>query len=403
MAIGYTISSLDSNESILEKLNKIEKYLRDNPLCNLYVSKQTYPTGANYILYSNILNSNIRPLINNGDLILFKNGFVGMVTAVDIDNDMVYYDNDNVVQIADGDHYVTGVEVLNPTPTTAQIRIDIAGSTSEYSNTFNIGGGGAGIDTIQVSEVGNQATITITDTDNNTYTSNSFSVGDTNTDTLIDTIAVTNPTPTTAQIEITDTANHTFTSNTFNVGGGGGSESVYVDSANTIISNLSSNPSPEKNYCVLLGYNASSSQDYNVGIGLQARVLGIDGVSIGSGASIDDINDPNHNPTEDIAIGKNAIVHSDYAVQIGNGINTTDYSIQFMSEQILSKATSLDPIKFSNELQLNCIAVPVMINSFTDNFASASSNGIQVTCDSNDSAHAQVTLSQLTSDTCYLM
>lgn len=425
MARGYTISSLDSNESILEKLNKIEKYLKDNPLCNLYMSKQTYPTGSNYTLYSNILTSNIKPLINNGDLILFKNGFVGMVTAVDIDNDMVYYDNDNIIQIADGDHYVTGVEVLNPTPTTAQIKIDIAGATSQYSNIFNIGGGGggAGIDSISVSEVGNQATITITDTDNNTYTSNAFNVGDTNTDTLISSVVVTNPTPTTAQIEITDTASNTYTSNTFNVGGGG-SESVFVDSDNNIVSNnavvqtnvndsilLGDNATSYNDECICLGKNTSCLNDnsiaigkmannsgtmsqYSIAIGYNATNTATNSIAIGSGSQ--------NLGMGCVAIGSNAMTNAVDSIQLGTGTNNVNMSIQFMTEQILSKATNMDPVKFANPLQLHCYAVPVIINSFTDNFATASANGIQVTCDSNDSTHAQVTLTQLTSDSSVL-
>lgn len=444
MAMGYTISSLDSNESILEKLNKIEKYLKDNPLCNLYVSKQTYPTGANYILYSNILNSNIRPLINNGDLILFKNGFVGMVTAVDIDNDMVYYDNDNVVQIADGDHYVTGVEVINPTPTTAQIKIDIAGSTSEYSNTFSIGGG-SGISTIQVNESSGTAQIVITDTDNVQHTSNSFTVGEQNTDTLIDTITVTESNGT-ATITITDTANHSYTSNSFNVGGGG-AETVYVDAnKDSISSDLTTGTYGNKT--INLGKNCNSETDYGIVIGYGSHIRTPDTILIGmdniSGNNVNDTGSINigighhihfehskknimigsscelsiqsHNNvhigeftngnsfilqsvSNTISIGFDAFVSADNTIQLGTGTNSTPNSIQFKSHQIASEESTT--LKLSNELQINNHLITII--SVTNDFATASANGVQVTVDQNDSTHEQVqNLNHPTTDTSIL-
>ena len=439
--IGYTISPLDSNESILEKLNKLEKYLKDNPLCNLYIVKRAYPYGVGQIAYNDILSSPISPLVNSGDILLFSNGVACMVTAVDIDNNVVYYNVDDKVVLADGDHYVTDVEVTNPTPATAQIRLDIVGGTSVYSNIFNIGSGsGAGINSITVTESSGSATITIEDTEGNQFTSNSFTVGETNTDTLIDTITVTESSGT-ATITIEDTAGNQYTSNSFNVGGGG-SETVYVngtsiestisgtvasggsvglgDSASAGSNSVAIGSDANANGLsvavgiqsrtntngsgVAIGYQAQIIDGDNLypsgtAVGYMAKVKGANSTAIGSGAQAG-LDSSGQASERCVAVGDLAVASGDRSIQLGLGTNSTDRSLQFFDEQIVSKDTSNDPLKLSNNLLLNN-ALPT-ISSFTTNFATASSNGIQVTVDSNDSAHEQISLNHVSSDSSIL-
>lgn len=145
--IGYTISPLDSNESILEKLNKLEKYLKENPLANTYITTASYVLGDSYIAYSQILNSSIKPLIKSGDILIFANKYIGMVTAVDSEQDYVYYDNSNVIQLPAGPTGATGPSGANVTSALVTNNID-----------------------------GITATITFTDSQGNTFTTNAFNL-----------------------------------------------------------------------------------------------------------------------------------------------------------------------------------------------------------------------------------
>lgn len=440
MAIGYTISPLDSNESILEKLNKLEKYLKDNKMYNLYTTSfEFYNTTDNIIPDASIDNIALNT-ISVGDLMLYKyNGatVVGTVIAVGTG---VYTVDRTTEKVLFDDTQISSVTIVQPESNKIKIEIvDTKGNLFE-SNIVTIagGGGGSGISTIQVNESSGTATIVITDTDNVQHTSNSFTVGEQNTDTLIDTITVTESNGT-ATITITDTANNSYTSNSFNVGG---AETVYVDSDDNVVSSTATLDGVINNSVVLgtsehaggagvcIGYNNLSNGIVTIGsdlntnnggciaIGYKAEAheggiaIGNTGttvydatiatgqtIAIGYGAVADKANISDPNLVDSIALGYEASVNVSNAVQLCQGSNTTPDSIQYKSHQIVSEEGTT--LKLSNELQLNNHLITII--SMTNDFATASANGIQVTVDQDDSTHEQVqNLNHPTTDTSIL-
>lgn len=522
MATGYTISPLDSNESILEKLNKVEKYLKDNPLCNLYISSRSFYAGGS-MSYNEILNSPLRNNINTGDLILFSSGVICMVTAVNIDNDIIYYDDTNAVVIKDGNNYVTNIEVLNPTPTTAQIRIDIEGATSIFSNTFNVGGGGSGLVFKNLTWSGDSYPTSPTDIDNLLQTLSLSDYTDCNGIILTSSIGtqyilykdvyavfedngdeikafsfynpsmdigyqfnyindvyseglflkkiydysissiIASENAGNVTIEITDAAGNTQTSNAFAVGG---NESVYViedsqDNKTAISTSLAIQNVPIGEYSICLGDNTKAQGNNSIVIGRDCVVTAQSSIAIGYdcnskgshsyliGLGVKEFTSNNNNDSssnigigdtlifrgttqsiiigdyrvfEDcnygisigfqsnmshtitnksdfIAIGKDAECEANSSIQLGEGTNIIDNSIQYKTHQIVAEENSV--LKLSNELQLNNHLITII--SMTNNFATASANRIQVTTDQDDSAHEQVqNLNHPTSDTSIL-
>lgn len=422
--IGYTISPLDSNESILEKLNKLEQYLKDNKMYNLYTTSYVFNNTTDNIIPDASIDNIALNTISVGDLMLYKyNGatVVGTVIAVGTG---VYTVDRTTEQVLFDDTQISTITIIQPETNKIKIEIvDTKGNLFE-SNVVTIagGGGGAGISTIQVNESSGTAQIVITDTENNQFTSNSFTVGEQNTDTLIDTITVTESSGT-ATITITDTANHSYTSNSFNVGGGG-AETVYVDASDNVVSNntgaLSSISNSiilgKSNYTnnltggIIIGSSSTATGLYTIAIGNSAQadsgsiVIGgtyanYNSIAIGYGAeAYSNGSDPD---ASSIAIGKNAKTTAthDYSIQLCNGINNTPNSIQYKSHQIVAEENTT--LKLSNELQLNNHLITII--STTNNFATASSNGIQVTVDQNDSTHEIVqNLNHPTTDTSIL-
>lgn len=452
MGAGYTISPLDSNESILEKLNKIEKYLQDNPLCNLFIC--TYNFNSNFdFYYQGDFKDWQTHTIQIGDLILFKNGVVSYVTAIgdaptprDIP---IYFSTTNIVELYDGNTTIDSINVTNPTPTTAQIEITDSDGNTYTSNSFNVGGSDTDttITAINVTApVVDKRKIRLTDSNNQTLdsnefyvgstdsievqsvstntckivlkenggtrtiTSNVFSIGDTNTDTTISSVSVTESNNQ-ATITITDSAGQTYTSNAFNVGGGG-SESVFVHN-HSITTTIASTPlSSAHDYYICIGDLAHADSQGAVALGTSAKAYDSNSIAIGTASNAqygsnqiaigffaDSRNDSlaigEHTYACDkgIALGENAKIDSNmssltgsYAVQICNGTNYVQNSIQYKSHQLVSEENGT--LKLSNELQLNNHLITII--STTNNFATASANGIQVSVDQNDSTHEQV-------------
>lgn len=157
--IGYTISSLNSNQSILEKLVKLEKYLRDHPFLNLLITTTTI--SSNIVARAVIINaSNIT--ISIDDLILDASGKLYAVTSADETNAYVDYanpvslpagpqgpqgpagqdgqdgqDGTNGTNGVDGKYIVSAV-VNNVSDTTATITFTFSDSTTYTTPTFNI-------------------------------------------------------------------------------------------------------------------------------------------------------------------------------------------------------------------------------------------------------------------------
>ena len=151
--IGYTISSLNSNQSILEKLVKLEKYLRDHPFLNLLITTTTISSSV--VARAVIVNaSNIT--ISIDDLILDATGKVYAVTSADDTNAYVDYanpvsfpagpqgpqgpagqDGTNGTDGVDGKYIVSAV-INNVTDTTATITFTFSDSTTYTTAAFNM-------------------------------------------------------------------------------------------------------------------------------------------------------------------------------------------------------------------------------------------------------------------------
>lgn len=154
--IGYTISSLNSNQSILEKLVKLEKYLRDHPFLNLLITATTISSSV--VAKSVIVNaSNIT--ISIDDLILDASSKIYAVTSVDDTN--VYVDYTNPVTLAAGPQgpqgpagqdgqdgqdgrdgvdgkYIVSAVINNVSDTTATITFTFNDTTTYTTPAFNM-------------------------------------------------------------------------------------------------------------------------------------------------------------------------------------------------------------------------------------------------------------------------
>ena len=79
--IGYNPSHLNTNETLLEAFHRVEKYLKANPLYQIYQSSAVYQTGKT----DYALNTVVVPeghTIGIGDVVLFDNAYYAVVTGV---------------------------------------------------------------------------------------------------------------------------------------------------------------------------------------------------------------------------------------------------------------------------------------------------------------------------------
>ena len=513
--IGYTISPLDSNESILEKLNKLEKYLKDNKMYNLYTTSYVFYNTTDNIIPDASVNNIALNTISVGDLMLYNyNGatVVGTVIAVGTG---IYTVDRTTEKVLFYDTQISSVTIIQPQ--TDQIKIEIIDTKGNLfeSNIVTISGGGGGtglvfldvtwsgdsyptdpedIDTMlsahTLQEYHDCNGIVLTNSAGTKYTlykdlyaqfedngdniqafgfynvsmdigyQFNYANGVYNEGRIVRQLAdIDNKISglaggTTGQV-LKKTSDNDYEYSWQNESGG--AETVYVDSNDSIVSSNATTTTTESvvlgdgavsqgNWAVAVGVNAtvrdnngiaigrsaetkndgiaiglaSISRNKAIVIGTNANVTAVDtttndGIAIGHLATISGnyctaIGDSTVAGTDEVgthtayctAIGYGAKAKAEESVQIGSGTNNTPYSIQFKTEQILSKDTSNDPIKLSNNLQLDCVATPIIITSMTNDFATASSNGIQVTVDSNDSAHEQVSLYHLASDSSIL-
>ena len=79
MKPGYTISSVNTNKTVLEALHDIEKYLQDNHIYKWYSSTEQYTTDKAY----QVANVNLQEgdVLEHGDAIMFANGYIATVNA----------------------------------------------------------------------------------------------------------------------------------------------------------------------------------------------------------------------------------------------------------------------------------------------------------------------------------
>ena len=78
--IYYTPSALDSNETLLQALHRVEKYLKDNPIYKVYAVNASYVVGTSQYDLSDIVAS--ESSLAEGDVVFFDNNYYAYVFAV---------------------------------------------------------------------------------------------------------------------------------------------------------------------------------------------------------------------------------------------------------------------------------------------------------------------------------
>ena len=94
--INYEASAINSNVTLLQKMNKIEKYLLDNQLGNVFVTYQTLADDR--LSDSDIQELNDR-VIGKGDLLIDNDGYLYVITG--FNEHTVYIDFNNRIKLGD--------------------------------------------------------------------------------------------------------------------------------------------------------------------------------------------------------------------------------------------------------------------------------------------------------------
>lgn len=76
--LNYNPSALTDNKTLLEKLNEILLYLKENPCYKIYQTTDSYKVGGVFSVQNVILKEGEK--LENKDMILFSNGYIGVVT-----------------------------------------------------------------------------------------------------------------------------------------------------------------------------------------------------------------------------------------------------------------------------------------------------------------------------------
>ena len=75
--LNYNPSALTDNKTLLEKLNEILLYLKENPCYKIYQTTDSYKVGGVFSVQNVILKEGEK--LENKDMILFSNGYTGVV------------------------------------------------------------------------------------------------------------------------------------------------------------------------------------------------------------------------------------------------------------------------------------------------------------------------------------
>lgn len=76
--LNYNPSALTDNKTLLEKLNEILLYLKENPFYKIYQTTDSYSVGGVFSVQNVIIKEGEK--LENKDMILFSNGYTGVVT-----------------------------------------------------------------------------------------------------------------------------------------------------------------------------------------------------------------------------------------------------------------------------------------------------------------------------------
>lgn len=76
--LNYNPSALTDNKTLLEKLNEILLYLKENPCYKVYQTTDSYSVGGVFSVQNVIMKEGEK--LENKDMILFSNGYIGVVT-----------------------------------------------------------------------------------------------------------------------------------------------------------------------------------------------------------------------------------------------------------------------------------------------------------------------------------
>ena len=76
--LNYNPSALTDNKTLLEKLNEILLYLKENPFYKIYQTTDSYRVGGVFSVQNVIMKEGEK--LENKDMILFSNGYIGVVT-----------------------------------------------------------------------------------------------------------------------------------------------------------------------------------------------------------------------------------------------------------------------------------------------------------------------------------
>ena len=76
--LNYNPSALTDNKTLLEKLNEILLYLKENPCYKIYQTTDSYKVGGVFSVQNVIMKEGEK--LENKDMILFSNGYTGIVT-----------------------------------------------------------------------------------------------------------------------------------------------------------------------------------------------------------------------------------------------------------------------------------------------------------------------------------
>lgn len=94
--INYEASAINSNVTLLQKMNKIEKYLLDNQLGNIFV---TYESIQLSVISDSIIEELNDRIIGKGDLLIDKDGYLYVITGYN--ENTIYIDYDNRIHLGD--------------------------------------------------------------------------------------------------------------------------------------------------------------------------------------------------------------------------------------------------------------------------------------------------------------